>query len=210
MANIASDPITFMQECRRDALYTATKQIMVKYFRAKIKAKELDEQVWQIGDFKEMLSYLEKAQSEHIPLDTKKWLITISPNPKSEVSWVMLIKTFEKLCGYKGILHEPTMVLEQRSEDVNNPYGYHMHIATANSNGLCASALITRCQQAVKNTLGIIDRTVVDVKWRQNAYEYVAGEKSPDKEKKMEVDRLLRKDKNLEDLYIYKSKVEKV
>lgn len=199
--NIASDPYQFMQECRRDALYTATKQVMVKYFRAKIQDEILDEQVWDLGDFKEMLSYLKKNKTDRIMSTSKKYLITINPPKDSDIEWPSLLNTYKKICAYKEVLHNPKMVLEQRSEDPNNPYGWHMHIATENAYGLSKSQMITRCLLGLKNITGLTNRNIIDVSWTPTAYEYVAGEKTDDKKLKLNCDKLIRENLKYLDVY---------
>lgn len=124
--------------------------------------------------------------------DTGYFLVTI--NPKVDFSmdvWQQLHTLATYLCGLKVVPMDAWWVLEQRSEDVRNPHGPHMHMLIE-ANSLKKSDVLKRVQSAVQKQKWGYESNV-DIRHRSKAsLDYIKGDKSSDKTAKLDVDRRLR------------------
>ena len=174
-------------------------QTYVKYYRQQAQKGNYACQSFLVGDAQEVIASVWGRKHGVFT----EFIITINPPPEEQQVWDKLIKLFNRVKGYKNFLAELQMVLEQRSEDIDMPYGYHCHIAAKNAYGQAASQVIQRVYNAYKYVFRDSPGTqVIDVRPSTTAYQYVNGEKKDStKEEKMEVDKRLRSQNNYLDLY---------
>jgi len=122
--------------------------------------------------------------------DLVVWLITINPPSSAEVTWETLEKLYDLIFTYKNFLREPQMVLEQRSTDIKNPYGHHMHIACGFET--TKADVIRRCYAGYKRVIGDHGDQVIHVNKSPKAYDYVSGIKTLSKLELVEIDNALK------------------
>lgn len=167
--NIPSDPRDMQKQARREALYIVMRETYRDYFRRKIKDGTLDEMCFQEGDFPEVVASLNSPKVA----DTDKWyLVTINP-ASDDVS--IPAQVCARIFTYKNFVTSYQWSLEQRSDDPDNPFGYHAHIAFPNLFGLPKSQIITRCYNALKKIDPSSSRNSVHVKMlpQDSAIQYV-------------------------------------
>ena len=148
MHDLPRDPQSLQDVARLDALYHVVRENYIKYFRRQLQRKDYREEIFLTGDFPEILQYI----SDATPTDFEKgFLITINPPDSCEDELHSLLKL---ISGYKDFLGPYSeWSLEQRSDDPEEPYGYHIHIAMQNFYGKPRSQVLTRSQNALKRQL---------------------------------------------------------
>lgn len=195
---------TFQQDVEYTSLRKASESIITKYFRA-----ELMRGNFAVHKETEHFGLLHKAVKALSKVNPQTATILLTINPPEGVTWEQLILLWDKLKVSKNLLFEATMVLEQRSLDPNNPYGYHMHIATKNLSGKAKSQYLALTYRYYKNTIEDHGKAVVHFCPKNEAYAYVRGIKPLDadvqahmrKNALLLVDKELRDKKNLRDMY---------
>lgn len=170
------------------------RQVYKKYYQLC-----LDENLPLPPELKELRKvYNDNVRLSNARIDAKIYMLTL--NPPDEVDWESLSSCVEHLVNFKGMLIDPQIEYEQRSEDVDNPHGFHVHIAcklgrsTRNVIDTVARTLQRYCPNSTRNS--------VDLRLSRNAYSYVDGDKGdPSKIPKMSVDQKLREKYSLFRVY---------
>lgn len=113
------------------------------------------------------------------------------------LEWDTYTQIFDRLCSYKNLITDVQAVLEQRSDNPEEPYGYHMHVlVTPLKNKAEILKRSHAAAQFILKKLGTqCNLSSVDVKAipREAGEAYIAGEKATEaKNAKVEVDRMLR------------------
>lgn len=141
------------------------------------------------------------AQLDEITLeDVKPQMLTITPRDGICLNWSLLIQLVEKITSFKNLLQHPEWCYEQRSEDLNNPRGFHVHIAFHSKQ--CKADIIRRVNAQVKKIFKDPEDNWVQVNpYSPQAYSYVHGNKIKEKESKLLADELIRKKYNLDKVY---------
>lgn len=120
--------------------------------------------------------------------NVKVWMLTI--NPPNPYDWSHLIQVVDKILTFKNVIIDPEVQLEQRSDDEEFPFGYHVHIAC--KIGKSSKGVIDDCYRALSKFCPNATRNCIDLKRSPKAYEYIAGDKVPEKMLKVRVDQILR------------------
>lgn len=173
------------------AKVSATQDIYKKYYRLCLEQDmPLPVEMKELRKVYLLVEELSKKRTE----DIKIYMLTI--NPLDDPYWEQLEKIVPKLLSYKNFLIDAEVQYEQRSEDENNPYGFHVHIAC--KLGRSTKNTIDTVFSTVRKYLPGILRSSIDLRLSKNAYEYVKGNKGDDsKNRKMEVDEIIRQKKLL-------------
>lgn len=130
---------------------------------------------------------------------TRMFMVTV--NPPDKYDWSHLLALWNRMLVYKEALRDAEMVLEQRSTDPDNPFGWHMHIASL-STGKSKAQTLQQFFNGLARVMPDASPTCVDHVWSPKAYSYVQGLKfGAEKENKMNCDRILRNKKSYEDIY---------
>lgn len=189
---------SLMLKSKINARQKVIEQCWIKYFRMLIKKSDYS---WipdnsEKGQFVEMMSLCNSAEEE---AKLSGYLITINP-PSDEYDWYFLQKVVEQILNKKEFLGDLYVTYEQRSDDPQSPYGWHCHIFAFNKYGRPKSDIVRRIYQSfiklIKNREGRVGVTdsIVDIKEKKtqssidNAIKYIKGEKTGDKEAKVDAD----------------------
>lgn len=166
---------------------------LVKNYRFKLQDETLRSQL--PADLQHLIRVYEQNKQLSQSRDSeviKEYLLTI--NPPDNYNWVSLKPLVTKLLSYRDFLIDPLISWEQRSENVDNPYGWHVHIAC--KLGRSSTNTIDTVYKQVHKFLGSdCNRACIDLKKTPNAYEYVSGSKRDEdgsKTNKMKVDKIQR------------------
>jgi len=158
-------------------------------------------------------SFSKNAKEKGPPQDEgmRSFLITFNPpddlylpdSVKAMGPWGLHDLFCEKVMSYKMCPGDGIVVYEQRSDDVDNPRGYHCHILIANRSGQSLATVLNMSKRALlqlrdprtKVKFSPVGHESVDVKmisW-QAGYKYLSGDKeSEEKRIKCAVDKQLR------------------
>jgi len=143
----------------------------------------------ELKQLKSLHAQIQQLKQSRKNDQVKTWMLTL--NPPMESGWSNLQKVVEKLLEYKDFLIDPEVQYEQRSEDVDKPYGWHVHIAC--KLGRSHKNTIDTVFRAMEKIISSSTRQSVDLRRSNKAYDYVKGKKDDDsKNAKMEVDKVLR------------------
>lgn len=148
-----------------------------------------------------------EAKSNYfVPALEKDWecgLLTINPNSANQrVKY--LLKVWQLLCaGNRGV--KMMMCIEQRSTDIDQPHGYHMHIAVERTVKQNNNSYKKFKEWVMSNCIG----SAVNFKTCQKrlfknfeAYLKKEGERSEEQKLKSIVDKKIREKFQLENIYV--------
>lgn len=169
----------------------------VEHFRLIDKKKEFHRFPSQLKGNR-FLTVLEEVHEMNLE-NVKRQMLTINP-PDSVKDWNGLKRLVELVVKRRNLLIDPLWCFEQRSEDPNNPHGFHVHIAFSSAQR--KSEIIRRVFTDLEKVFDEPKRQWIDINDNSpNAYDYIKGEKISEKQKKLEVDRLIRKKYFLDEYY---------
>ena len=178
---------TAFDEGKYKAQVAIVQDVYKKYYRLLLEddPNQLPPVLRQLENVNNAIKVLEKDRKSN----AKTWMLTI--NPPEPYDWDHLEQVKNKLYEYKDFLIDPQEQYEQRSEDVEFPVGWHMHIAC--KLGRSKANTLDTVFSACKKIMPKISKSSLDLRRSQRAYAYVKGEKDdPSKNKKMEIDQILR------------------
>lgn len=130
------------------------------------------------------------------------WFITIQADHEKKIDPVKFFNQVKKLYAKKEFVGSKCRaVIEQRSEDSNNPHGWHIHIIAMDVIGARAGKLAQSVHQCFMKYC-YASQSCVDVKpYVPDVHDkYILGDKHPDKMLKVMADKILREAFNLPDL----------
>lgn len=138
---------------------------------------------------------------DELPLqDIRVQMLTITPRHSALDSWKPLEMLIDFITSRKNLLISPEWCYEQKSENKDNPYGYHVHIAFYSSQR--QSEIIRRVFADLKKVFDDPEENWIDINTNSPvAYNYVHGQKKLEKENKLKVDEIIRKKYNLDTVY---------
>lgn len=175
-----------------DAQRLFVRNAWTNYYNLLASYKKREDLPSELIDAYDIMQTTEKMKASRNPDEVK--IISITINPPPGVTWDDLEQVCEKIKSKKNFLLDVEYVLEQRSEDPENPYGYHCHIAAKPLKN--KKEIINRCYSAYQfyNLPG--GKQVIDVNMNSpKAYAYIAGNKDASKVAKTKVDELLRSER---------------
>ncbi len=185
-------------EGRRQGIIRFISSTYQQYYRLRAAKGLYDEEAFMDLNFRKAAKMVWEDRAMYAT--TANYMITVNPPTNIDVEWETLLRLWNKVRNSRNLLCHPEMVLEQRSEDVTAPLGYHMHIA-CKVGSKPISQVRQRIYQLYVSCIGDHGPQVIDTKSSPKAYSYVNGLKKPDKQKKMLVDRILREKKSLQHIY---------
>ncbi len=153
------------------------------------------------------LEYLRKDRQMLGPIKKLTEYMFITLSPKDTVSIKTLYDKTIKMVKNKTIL-EYLFVFEQRSKDINNTYGIHMHLLIKHKFPKY-SRLFKQLESTYKDTVGNIHNyNFLDIKHNDtnrdvlNRVEYMIGDKKDlDKQEKQNIDKQWRQRWNIAEYY---------
>lgn len=154
-----------------------------------------------------------KMKIDKIKEDTKEWIF-ITINPKSNITLTDFHNKIQSLTKWK-CFHKGFYVLEQRGETPDNIHGIHAHIMLVKYN-IERKRLIKRLEttfakycdlKKAENTINVKRKSPEHGK--ETLDEYMKGEKQDDKLQKVEIDKIWRKENNLDEIYFWDTTTDK-
>lgn len=179
--------IRFMEQC------------YIEHFRLCRKNGDMHKLPGSMQDdtFQAMLKDIDNYNSLQL---RKNNMLTISPREGVCNDWKPLVRLMELLVKRKNLLLAPTWCYEQRSTDLLNPHGFHVHVAYQSCQS--KSEVIRRVYADLQKVFDDSEKNWIHVNVDSpKAYEYVKGDKIAEKEGKIKVDEAHRRRHGLKDYY---------
>lgn len=176
--NTPLDPEDRYSEAVRRAEMKLVEQVSLQYFRQKLRGGETPRPIFSNPGFKEMYAFINNRTS-----DTHKACLITVTMPDEESDPVLVASIAYKIAGYRNLLTNPEMSLEQRSDDPESPFGYHSHIVAYVEKP--KSDILKRCNAAYKQVMKVSPpNNAIDIKYMpyDDGLKYITKEKHCDKD----------------------------
>lgn len=193
-----------VNDLRDQAVNDLIKSAYKKFYRKKIaEAMPLPYALQQVVNEVGVESFVSETRGRK--KDTTRWFITISA--KDNIDHCAFMKQMEKCVKKQKLQGSGKYVLEQRAEEQQDPYGWHIHWLVQFESQSSKATIVQQVYQCFARFVAganyvdcrpVYSDEEYDVKLR-----YIGGDKKADKMAKVEKDRVLRKKYSIPDIISY-------